>query len=414
MRAPVRACRFVLLSNRRKPHAFSFQAGPRAGDHARPKLPSPRSFTWRRTDPDHSRRGRFVAAAACRRRRLRADDHVKREQAQAIMAEVEQLDMDLASHDRSWNYANIELDRIDTDLENNARHLVAAKKSLVVAQERIARLRDLYINGNGDSTLEVILGSSSLDDIISRLDAIERVSTRTRRSSGRSSGTEGGRDPARQLQEARADQARIVAEQAASRVPSSRGSRSASRCSHPSRTRSRSCKLRSVRDRQGLRRRPGRGFRPSKPQRSTANETVAQGFDSSRHPGCSPAGREPGIPGDRNRDAVPRHSVRLGRRQPVAGVRLLRAHDVRLRADRRLTATPRGVAVQLRDAGFATNSNPLTSSSSTDWVTWGCTSVEDSSFTLPTRVTWSRFEHQRLHVSGSGRDGSSRGRGSRY
>jgi peptidoglycan DL-endopeptidase CwlO len=141
----------------------------------------------------------------------------KRAQAEAIMAEVESLNGNLEQTIEAYNYANIELDRIEADLASNARHLEAAKKSLVVAQERIAeRLRDLYINGEGDSTLEVLLGSSSLDDIIARLDAIERVSSQdahilrtvkryrkeveTRRAS---------------LQDAHADQRRIVAERAA-------------------------------------------------------------------------------------------------------------------------------------------------------------------------------------------------------
>jgi len=141
----------------------------------------------------------------------------KRAQAEAIMAEVENMQGSLAQTIEAWNYANIELGKIESDLETNAKHLVAARKSLVVAQKRIQeRLRDLYINGEGDSTLEVILGSSSLDDIIARLDAIERVSSQdtrilrtvkqyrkeveTRRSN---------------LQDARADQAQIVAEQAA-------------------------------------------------------------------------------------------------------------------------------------------------------------------------------------------------------
>ena len=141
----------------------------------------------------------------------------KRAQAEAILAEVESLNGNLEQTIEAYNYANIELDRIESDLASNAKHLVAAKKSLVVAQARIAeRLRDLYVNGEGDSTLEVILGSSSLDDIIARLDAIERVSSQdthilrtvkqyrkeveTRRSN---------------LQDARADQAQIVAEQAA-------------------------------------------------------------------------------------------------------------------------------------------------------------------------------------------------------
>ena len=141
----------------------------------------------------------------------------KRAQAEAIVAEVESLNGNLEQTVEAYNYANIQLQEIDADLASNAKHLVAARKSLGVAQNRIReRLRDLYVNGEGDSTLEVLLGSSSLDDIIARLDAIERVSSQdaqilrtvkqyrkeveTRRSN---------------LQEARADQAQIVAEQAA-------------------------------------------------------------------------------------------------------------------------------------------------------------------------------------------------------
>jgi peptidoglycan DL-endopeptidase CwlO len=102
----------------------------------------------------------------------------KRAQAEAIMAQVDGLNGNLEQTIEAYNYANIQLQQIDNDLASNAKHLVAAKKSLVVSRQRIAeRLRDLYINGQGDSTLEVILGSSSLDDIIARLDAIERVSS---------------------------------------------------------------------------------------------------------------------------------------------------------------------------------------------------------------------------------------------
>jgi peptidoglycan DL-endopeptidase CwlO len=141
----------------------------------------------------------------------------KRAQAEDIMAQVQSLDSNLEQTIEAYNYANIKLNRIDESLASNQRHLVAARKSLVVAQGRIAqRLRDLYVNGQGDSTLEVILGSSSLDDIIARLDAIERVSSqdaqilttvkRYRREVEARRAT---------LQRERADQARLVAERAA-------------------------------------------------------------------------------------------------------------------------------------------------------------------------------------------------------
>ena len=143
----------------------------------------------------------------------------KREQAQAILAEVQQLDSDLSRTIEAWNYAQIELNRIDLDLQKNARHLVAAKKSLVIAQQRIeTRLRDLYVNGSGDSTLEVLLGARSLDDIVTRLDAIERVSKQDAKVLKEVKRYRREVETRRkQLQRARSDQARIVAERAAQR-----------------------------------------------------------------------------------------------------------------------------------------------------------------------------------------------------
>jgi peptidoglycan DL-endopeptidase CwlO len=143
----------------------------------------------------------------------------KRQQAEAIMAHVDSMNVDLEQTVEAWNYANIELGEIDADLATNAKHLDAARKSLVVAQARIAeRLRDLYINGQGDSTLEVILGAKSLDDIIARLDAIERVSSQDARILTTVKRYRKEVETRRaDLQQAREDQARIVAERAAQR-----------------------------------------------------------------------------------------------------------------------------------------------------------------------------------------------------
>ena len=127
--------------------------------------------------------------------------------------------MSLAVTIESYNYANVELDRIDGELEGNARHLVAARKSLNVAQSRIAeRLRDLYVNGDGDSTLEVLLGSQSLDDIIARLDAIERVSSQdTRILSEVKQFRREVQTRRANLKDARVEQSEVVAERAAQR-----------------------------------------------------------------------------------------------------------------------------------------------------------------------------------------------------
>ena len=133
------------------------------------------------------------------------------------MAQVDGMQANLEQKIESWNYANIQLSKIDANLASNTKHLAAAKKSLVVAQVRIAkRLRDLYINGQGDSTLEVILGSSSLDEIITRLDAVERVSKQDsqilRTVKQYRKEVETRRE---NLQNARASQTQIVAQKAA-------------------------------------------------------------------------------------------------------------------------------------------------------------------------------------------------------
>jgi cell wall-associated NlpC family hydrolase len=141
----------------------------------------------------------------------------KRAQAQEILGQVQELSSDLEKTVESWNYANLQLQQLDADLRSNGRHLVAARKSLNRAQRAIAqRLRDLYVNGNGDSTLEVLLGSTSLDDIITRLDAVQRVSdqdaTVLRNVRRYRKEVETRRE---RLREAREEQARIVAEKAA-------------------------------------------------------------------------------------------------------------------------------------------------------------------------------------------------------
>jgi peptidoglycan DL-endopeptidase CwlO len=144
----------------------------------------------------------------------------KQAQAQAIIAEIQQLEMDIGVAAEAYDGARLELQQIEADLATNTRHLKAAKKSLGVAQRRIEdRLRDLYVNGSSDSTLEVLLGARSLDDIISRLDTIERVShqdARVLREVRRFRAEVAARQ--QRLEKAQKEQARAVAEKAAQKA----------------------------------------------------------------------------------------------------------------------------------------------------------------------------------------------------
>ena len=93
------------------------------------------------------------------------------------MAQIQQLDSSLERAVEAYNLANVKLTRIKHDLSTNTQSLSIARKSLKRAQRQLStRLVDLYTSEGSDSGLAVLLGSSSLDDMLSRMDAVDRVS----------------------------------------------------------------------------------------------------------------------------------------------------------------------------------------------------------------------------------------------
>jgi cell wall-associated NlpC family hydrolase len=100
----------------------------------------------------------------------------KRAEAQSVLGQIQQLDSSLERAIEAYNLANVQLTRIKHDLSSNTDALVVAKKSLKRAQRQLSsRLVDLYTSEGQDSGLTVLLGSSSLDDMLSRMDAVDRV-----------------------------------------------------------------------------------------------------------------------------------------------------------------------------------------------------------------------------------------------
>ena len=101
----------------------------------------------------------------------------KRAQAQAVLDQIREVDSQLGLAIEEYNLANVRLGKIDGDLKANGRHLVVARSSLKGAQQHLSeRLVALYVNGNDASAMEVLLGAASLDDLLNRLDAVDRVS----------------------------------------------------------------------------------------------------------------------------------------------------------------------------------------------------------------------------------------------
>ena len=101
----------------------------------------------------------------------------KRAQARQILAQVRQIDSQLSHAIEAYNLANVKLDRIERDLDRNRRHLVLARTNLVTAQQRLEeRVVAIYTSGDDNSTLSVLLGSQSLDELLRQIDAANRVS----------------------------------------------------------------------------------------------------------------------------------------------------------------------------------------------------------------------------------------------
>ena len=100
----------------------------------------------------------------------------KQAEAQAVLAQMTVLERQIEQQTEAYNGARTELASIDAELATNTKHLKLAKESLGTAQSTIAsRLRALYVNGSGSGAVEVILGAKSLDDVLSRLDVVQRV-----------------------------------------------------------------------------------------------------------------------------------------------------------------------------------------------------------------------------------------------
>ncbi len=94
-----------------------------------------------------------------------------------MLGQIQQLDSSLEKAIEAYNLANIKLNKIKHDLSENTHALAVAQNSLKHAQRELSsRLVDMYTSGDQNPGLAVLLGASSLDDMLSRMDAVDRVS----------------------------------------------------------------------------------------------------------------------------------------------------------------------------------------------------------------------------------------------
>jgi peptidoglycan DL-endopeptidase CwlO len=102
----------------------------------------------------------------------------KRAEAQRVLGEIHDLDVQMEKAIEAYNSATEELAAIERESNLNAQHLVIAKHNLYVSQRRLgARLRALYTDGQEDSTLAILLGSHSIGDFLNKVETVNSVSS---------------------------------------------------------------------------------------------------------------------------------------------------------------------------------------------------------------------------------------------
>jgi peptidoglycan DL-endopeptidase CwlO len=143
----------------------------------------------------------------------------KQAQAQDVLAQIQSIDASLEKVVEAYNASQIKLDAIKEEQRVNEHRLEIARTNFKQAQVFLQqRLVALYTSED-QSTLEILLGASSLDDLLDRVDTVNRVSEQDTRIIGevKHFRTEIKRREG-ELERARTEQERVVADQAAKKA----------------------------------------------------------------------------------------------------------------------------------------------------------------------------------------------------
>ena len=138
----------------------------------------------------------------------------KRRQAEAILAQVQELDAEVGAAAERFNGATYELGLLSTKLRSTRTALVRTRRDLGTARRRASRrLVELYTSGSAPSTLEIVLGAASMADAVDALETNRRVFAQDDRIAGELREVAATvRKRERQLTVARERQRRLVAQ----------------------------------------------------------------------------------------------------------------------------------------------------------------------------------------------------------
>ena len=102
----------------------------------------------------------------------------KRAQAQAVLGQINRLDASLERARTQYESSTHKLHAIRHNLAINKVGLRAARANLVASQRTLMqRLRVIYTTRDDQSTLGVMLGAKSISDLVTRIEAVQNVSS---------------------------------------------------------------------------------------------------------------------------------------------------------------------------------------------------------------------------------------------
>jgi cell wall-associated NlpC family hydrolase len=101
----------------------------------------------------------------------------KQARARQVLAEINQLDASLERARNAYDSATAKLRIIEHDLMINQIGLHVARVNLVKSQNALEqRLVSIYTSRDDQSTLAVLLGATSIDDLVNRIETVQSVS----------------------------------------------------------------------------------------------------------------------------------------------------------------------------------------------------------------------------------------------
>ena len=101
----------------------------------------------------------------------------KEAQAQSVLGQIDAININLDRAVEQYNLANVRLKQIRGSLRDNTVQLNAARLNLRRSEKALARrLVTAYTSGEQDSTLAVVLGATSLDDLFNKFETLNSTS----------------------------------------------------------------------------------------------------------------------------------------------------------------------------------------------------------------------------------------------